>query len=34
MIFDSLKRLGARKVLNKSIVLWGMGVQTGGLLAG
>lgn len=28
MIFDSLKELDDRKLLHKSIVLWGMGVKT------
>lgn len=30
MIYDSLKELDTRKLLNKKIVMWGMGVQTGG----
>lgn len=33
MIYENLKKLEARKLLNKSIVLWGMGVQTGKVIA-
>ncbi len=32
MIFDSLKKMDAEKLLCKSIVLWGMGAQTGGVI--
>lgn len=33
MIYDSLKELDTRKLLNKKIVMWGMGVQTGGVIS-
>lgn len=33
MIYESLKNLEARMLLQKSIVLWGMGVQTEGVIA-
>lgn len=33
MIYDSLQELDTRKLLNKKIVMWGMGVQTGGVIS-